>query len=384
MTDPAQHKARFRPVAALFAKRHYDNREPELQKTVEQFSSLLSQHAQRRQPCSLALGYCALVMQIVNEFIFSSIPDEYSTMNSGKFDDPLTVSMFVTVNWTIWFSRNFPKIHAFFYQLPKPLIALVTTDFIPRQRVEEIFDALVRHEKDPKTPKREDSMMQRMINADLTGIQTEPFSDAVLATEAMMTMFGGVLDLTNILSFGTFMVSQDSDLQQGVYDELKAAWPNPRDTVPSYEVLRQLPLLNGICKESMRLTHGVVTGPARLIGPGGARVDGYQIPGDVVVAAPSYFVHMDPTVFPNPDKFDPKRWLDQDNSSSVVIFSKGRRMCPAAHLSTMEMFAGFAAVFRRFLVTPYETSVEDFAWNQYFSIIFTGRPLQAILEERTE
>ena len=35
-------------------------------------------------------------------------------------------------------------------------------------------------------------------------------------------------------------------------------------------------------QESIRLTHGVATGPSRLVGKGGARVAGYDVPAKVI------------------------------------------------------------------------------------------------------
>ena len=45
----------------------------------------------------------------------------------------------------------------------------------------------------------------------------------------------------------------------------------------------------------------------------------------------TYYMHMDPVVFPEPERFDPKRWLDADSESQIhtyfVPFSKGSRSC---------------------------------------------------------
>ena len=45
----------------------------------------------------------------------------------------------------------------------------------------------------------------------------------------------------------------------------------------------------------------------------------------------TYYMHMDPVVFPEPEKFDPKRWLDADSESQIhtyfVPFAKGSRSC---------------------------------------------------------
>ncbi|KAL2061094.1 hypothetical protein VTL71DRAFT_9146 [Oculimacula yallundae] len=374
MSNAAEHRVRWRPVASLFAKRHYDRCESMIKKSLDRFSVLLSLQAQRQQPCNLDMGYRSLFMKIVNDFMFSDIPDKLRSLQNEHFDDPLSLAAERDINWTAWADRNFPNLSAIFHRLV-PLVAL-------------IMATLVQHEQDPSKPKNPDSMMQRLMTSHLDSKSDDstPLSNTVLEAEATVTMWGGILDLSNILPYGTFMIAQDKILQSRLHDELRTVWPDFKTEVPSYEVLRELTLLNGIVKESLRHTHGVATGPARLVGPGGAYIDGHFVPPKTVVACPSYFVHMDAAVFPDPEKFDPQRWTPDKYSDdmTLVAFSKGRRMCPAEHLANIEMFATFATVFRRFEVTAFETSKEDFAWNQYFSIRFTGRPLQAILKERMD
>ena len=42
-------------------------------------------------------------------------------------------------------------------------------------------------------------------------------------------------------------------------------------------------------------------------------------------------IHVDPEIWPDPDKFKPERWLDPAESARLykylVSFSKGSRMC---------------------------------------------------------
>jgi hypothetical protein len=45
-----------------------------------------------------------------------------------------------------------------------------------------------------------------------------------------------------------------------------------------------------------------------------------------------YFVHHDPTIFPEPEKFDPERWIRASNDGTnlkkyMVSFNKGSRQC---------------------------------------------------------
>jgi hypothetical protein len=50
------------------------------------------------------------------------------------------------------------------------------------------------------------------------------------------------------------------------------------------------------------------------------------------VSQSNYFVHMDPTLFPEPSKFDPERWVRAAENGEylsrfIVSFTKGSRQC---------------------------------------------------------
>jgi hypothetical protein len=91
-------------------------------------------------------------------------------------------------------------------------------------------------------------------------------------------MFGGVINIANMLPYGAFCVSQDPALQESLFRELEAAWPDPNTPPPSYDELAQLPILKGVVKESLRLMHGIIVGPPRLTPSQGAVIDGHYVP----------------------------------------------------------------------------------------------------------
>jgi cytochrome P450 len=74
--------------------------------------------------------------------------------------------------------------------------------------------------------------------------------------------------------------------------------------------LDRLPLLNAVIMETLRVRNPFLF-PFRRIAPeGGASIDGYFIPAGVTVSSSGYSLHMNPVAYPEPDKWNPERWLN--------------------------------------------------------------------------
>lgn len=63
-------------------------------------------------------------------------------------------------------------------------------------------------------------------------------------------------------------------------------------------------------------------------------VEGRKLPKDCCVVIAPYILHRDPTVFPDPEKFDPERFRNFTSKSAYayVPFSAGPRNCIGEHL----------------------------------------------------
>ena len=63
----------------------------------------------------------------------------------------------------------------------------------------------------------------------------------------------------------------------------------------------------------------------------------------------------DPVMFPDPDKFDPKRFLDAKDPRLVdfdLPFGFGRRVCPGMHLARNSLFIEIARILWGFDILP--------------------------------
>ncbi|XP_006270110.2 cytochrome P450 1B1 isoform X2 [Alligator mississippiensis] len=143
-----------------------------------------------------------------------------------------------------------------------------------------------------------------------------------------------------------------------------------RDRLPSAEDQPHLPYVMAFLYESLRFSSFV---PVTI--PHATTADtclmGYLIPKDTVIFVNQWSVNHDPAKWSNPEDFDPSRFLDErgflnkDLTSSVMIFSLGKRRCIGDELSKMQLFL-FTSIFVHqcnFTANPNEDPKMDFTYG---------------------
>jgi cytochrome P450 len=129
-------------------------------------------------------------------------------------------------------------------------------------------------------------------------------------------------------------------------EELKKAMPDPK-AIPKLSVLQTLPYLNAVWEEGLRLSVPVPARVPRVFpeddlvyvdkGANGGKGKQWVVPKGCAVSMSQEFVMMNAKVFPEPKKFRPERWLEDDGKGGLrkrkdmlkysVGFGKGRRAC---------------------------------------------------------
>ncbi|ORX71819.1 cytochrome P450 [Linderina pennispora] len=94
------------------------------------------------------------------------------------------------------------------------------------------------------------------------------------------------------------------------------------------------------CSKSMRL-HPVSGGLwPRRAPKEGVRLQGYFVPGGTEIFINVTGAHHNPGVWENPLKYDPSRFLDNEEARrNVFTFGAGVRACPGRHLAVLEMMS---------------------------------------------
>ncbi|KOC14711.1 benzoate 4-monooxygenase cytochrome P450 [Aspergillus flavus AF70] len=164
-------------------------------------------------------------------------------------------------------------------------------------------------------------------------------------------LFGAGIETTaRALTVAMSHLISDETMIRKLRDELKQVMFSPTSR-PTWAELEQLPYLTGVVNESLRLSFGLVARSPRVSPIESLAYGEYVIPPGTPVSQSAYFVHMNPQVFPEPESFNPERWIKaaekgQYLSRFLVAFSKGSRQCLGMNLAYAELYLTLARIVR--------------------------------------
>ncbi len=148
----------------------------------------------------------------------------------------------------------------------------------------------------------------------------------------------------NALTWTLFLLSQHPEVAADLLDELESVL---HSEAPTVEQLQQLPLLERVIKESMRVLplipwNGRVTSQPTELG-------GYALPAGTEVFVSIYQTHHMPEVYPEPERFNPKRWEGfEPTMFEYNPFSAGSRICIGAGFAMLEIKIVLAMLLQKY------------------------------------
>lgn len=109
--------------------------------------------------------------------------------------------------------------------------------------------------------------------------------------------------------------------------------------------------LTATIQETLRLRPVVALVLRRLTEP--VEIGGYELPAGVTVAPNIYLVHRNPEIYPEPDRFQPERFLDTPPGTYTWIpFGGGVRRCLGAAFAQFEMAVVLRELVKRHEIHP--------------------------------
>jgi sterol 14-demethylase len=185
----------------------------------------------------------------------------------------------------------------------------------------------------------------------LMSVRQEDGSPRFLADEVtgmfISMMFAGHHTTSGTAAWTLIELLRHPEHLAAVEAELEELYSGGADV--SYQALRAMPLLENAVKEALRLHPPLIL--LLRVAKQELEVAGYHVaPGTLVGATPAVSNRL-PEAFPDPDRFDPSRYLaprDEDlaNPWTWIPFGAGRHRCVGAAFAMMQLKAIFSVLLR--------------------------------------
>nr|XP_042122879.1 cytochrome P450 4F4 isoform X3 [Peromyscus maniculatus bairdii] len=180
-------------------------------------------------------------------------------------------------------------------------------------------------------------------------------SDEDIRAEADTFMFEGHDTTASGLSWILYNLARHPEYQERCRQEVQELLRGRESPEIEWDDLAQLPFLTMCIKESLRL-HPPVTVISRCCTQDISLPDGRAIPKGVVCIINIFATHHNPTVWPDPEVYDPFRF-DPENIKdrsplAFIPFSAGPRNCIGQTFAMNEMKVALALTLLRFRVLP--------------------------------
>ncbi|RUS19689.1 cytochrome P450 [Endogone sp. FLAS-F59071] len=191
----------------------------------------------------------------------------------------------------------------------------------------------------------------------VTGFEQSPEFDPAspegrifLRDETGGIVFAGFDTTANSLSFALGLLAERPDIQTEIAREVQEMFGSGPVDVEAIkpESLRDLKMTNAVIRETFRV-HPITFG-SFVTSKNKVNISGLEIPAGTEFICNFRGIYRDPTLFPEPDKFDPYRWLESETTAKLpdMVFNMGAHSCVGRPLAMLELRLALALLVNRF------------------------------------
>ncbi|CAD7079498.1 unnamed protein product [Hermetia illucens] len=176
-----------------------------------------------------------------------------------------------------------------------------------------------------------------------------------LAAQAFLFFIAGFETSSTTMMYSLYELALNPDIQEKARQEINAILAN-HDGKLSYEAMQEMTYLEQIINEVLRKYPPVIS----LIRK--AARD-YQLPNSKTIMEkgteifiPAYAIHHDPDIYPNPEVFDPERFVAEEvkrrHPMSFLPFGDGPRNCVGLRFGKMQTKVGLIVLLKNYKFAP--------------------------------
>lgn len=192
------------------------------------------------------------------------------------------------------------------------------------------------------------SLLMKMMQEE--GIQDGLTVDEITA-QAFVFFIAGFETSSTVMSYALLELSQNPKIQEKARDEINRVLAQ-HNGVLSYEAMMDMKYLDQVINESLRKSPPLGHLFRMVTKDYHEPTTGITLKKGTRVFIPILGIHMDPEYFPEPEKFDPDRFTDEEtkkrNIYTFLPFGEGPRNCIGLRFGMMQARIGLIALLTNF------------------------------------
>ena len=209
-------------------------------------------------------------------------------------------------------------------------------------------------EQRKKSDNKGNDFLQLLIDAEVVSKEGEELkgeakklSPDEIVSSAVIFLIAGYETTSTLLTWACYRLATNPDIQEKLYQEVKQA------NIEDYEVLQDLPYLDAVISETLRIDSPILlfqrVSHSDYILPG----TDIKIQKGTVVTIPVYAMHHDPENYPEPEVFDPNRFLEGSPKPFTFLpFGAGPRTCIGMRFALINAKLSLASLVRNYQLFP--------------------------------
>jgi len=205
----------------------------------------------------------------------------------------------------------------------------------------------------------------------------QPLDNQELRDQLMTLLLLGHETTASALTWALYWIHREGGMRDRLVAEIAALGDNADPAA-----INQLPYLNAVCQEALRLYPiALIAQPRRVRSP--VELEGYEFPSGSVLVPCIYTAHRRPEGYPDPLAFRPERFLERKVSPYEYFpFGGGSRRCIGMALAMYEMKLVLATVLTQVRLTLVHPGQPVYPFRRGITFVPPAKLAQARVEER--
>uniref|UniRef100_A0A3B3YIW1 unspecific monooxygenase n=1 Tax=Poecilia mexicana TaxID=48701 RepID=A0A3B3YIW1_9TELE len=274
-----------------------------------------------------------------------------------------------------------------FFPFLGPILEKFEFSFFPKSVTDFFYASLekIKSNRETSQQKSRVDFLQLMIDSQKkNGLQKDKrLSDHEILSQSMIFIFAGYETSSSSLTFLAYNLATNPEIMRKLQEEIDSTFPNKAPV--QYQPLMEMDYLDSVINESLRLFP--IAPRLERVAKASVEINGLVIPKDMVVLVPTWPLHRDPEIWPEPEKFKPERFSKKNQEDidpyTYMPFGVGPRNCIGMRFALVVMKLAVVEILQRYSFSvcketeiPFEMDVQG--------LLAAKRPIQLKLIPRSQ